>query len=65
MSRSPSKRTYSIGELVTAAYEEAGRLTRDPQIAAIVASRTLETWLAHSSRPDMVQKLRSIQSIVD
>jgi hypothetical protein len=64
MSRIPSKRRYSIGELVTAAYKAAGRVTRDPRIAAVVASRTLETWLAHSTRPDMVEKLRSIQTIV-
>ena len=59
MSRTPSKRRYSIGELVTAAYKEAGRVTRDPQVAAIVASRTLATWLARSSHPEILSKLQS------
>ena len=62
MSRTPSKRRYSIGELVTAAYKEAGRVTRDPQVAAIVASRTLASWLAHSSHPEILLKLQTPQA---
>jgi len=59
MSRTPSKRRYSIGELVTAAYKEAGRVTRDPQVAAIVASKTLASWLVRSSHPEVLLKLQT------
>ena len=62
MSRTHSKRRYSIGELVTAAYKEAGRVTRDPQVAAIVASRTLASWLARSSHPEVLLKLQVPQA---
>ncbi len=58
MSRTPSKRRYSIGELVTAAYKEAGRVTRDPQVAAILASRTLASWLVRSSHPEVLLKMQ-------
>ena len=58
MSRTPSKRRYSIGELVTAAYKEASRVTRDPQVAAILASRTLASWLVRSNHPELVLKLQ-------
>ena len=62
MTRTPSKRRYSIGELVTAAYKEAGRVTRDPQVAAIVASRTLASWLARSNHPEVLFKLQVPQA---
>ncbi|HEY8923478.1 MAG TPA: hypothetical protein VIU64_03795 [Polyangia bacterium] len=41
--------TYTIGELVTEAYARASRVTSDPEIEAILATRLLAAWLARSS----------------
>jgi len=41
--------TYTIGELVTAAYARASRVTSDPEIEAILATRLLAAWLARST----------------
>jgi len=59
MRRNTGKRKYSIGELVEAAYRQAGRETSNPQIASIIAGRTLENWLASSNHPELVQQLRA------
>jgi len=57
MRRHTGKRKYSIGELVEAAYKQAERETRNPQVASIIASRTLESWLAASNHPELVNRL--------
>jgi len=41
--------TYTIGELVTEAYARASRVTSDPEIEAILATRLLAAWLARST----------------
>jgi hypothetical protein len=57
-----SKTKYSIGELVDEAYKRAGRVTHNRRVAAILASQTLESWLAKSSRPDLIRQLQSTES---
>jgi hypothetical protein len=59
MQKLSSKRKYNIGELVSAAYEEAERVTSNRCVAAIIVSRTLESWLARSDRPELVRELRA------
>ena len=58
MRRHTVKRKYSIGELVTAAYEQAERETHNPKVASIIACRTLENWLAASNHPELVERLQ-------
>jgi hypothetical protein len=41
--------TYTIGELVMEAYARASRVTSDPEIEAILATRLLAAWLARST----------------
>jgi hypothetical protein len=57
MRRHTGKRKYSIGELVEAAYKQAERETRNPHVASIIASRTLENWLTASNHPELVNRL--------
>ena len=42
-------RTYTIGELVAAAYARAARVTEDPEIEAMLATRLLAVWLARAT----------------
>jgi len=42
------KPVYSIGELVTVAYERAGLLADDADTEALVATRLLAEWLIHA-----------------
>lgn len=57
MDRSRPKHRYSVGELVAAAYREAGRTTRDRRLAAVIANRILTSWLARSDHPELVHQL--------
>ena len=41
--------SYTIGELVTEAYARAARVTADPGIQAILATRLVAAWLARST----------------
>ena len=41
--------TYTIGELVMEAYARASRVTSDPEIEAVLATRLLAAWLARST----------------
>jgi len=50
------KPVYSIGELVTVAYERAGLLAEDKAKEALVATRLLAEWLIHA---------RSMTSLAD
>ena len=59
MRRHTAKRKYSIGELVMAAYRKASQETDNPQVASIIASRTLENWLTSSNHPELVAQLQS------
>jgi len=59
MRRNTGKRKYSIGELVEAAYRQAGRETRNPHVASIIAGRTLENWLAASNHPELIERLHT------
>lgn len=54
-----SKQRYTVEQLVEAAYKQAERVTSNREVAALVASKLLEGWLAHSDRPDLVQRLQS------
>lgn len=42
------KPVYSIGELVTVAYQRAGLLAEDAATTAMVATRLLAEWLIHA-----------------
>jgi hypothetical protein len=53
------KQQHSVGELVSAAYEQASQITSNRQVAALVASKILESWLARSNRPDLVAQLQA------
>lgn len=62
MRRIVSKHRYSIGDLVSAAYKQAGFVTRNRRVAAVIASQLLESWLGHSDRPDLIRKLQTAGS---
>lgn len=53
------KRSYSIGELVSAAYKQASYVTTDRQVASVVATKLLESWLSQSDHPELVDRLQS------
>lgn len=53
---------FSVGELVEAAYAKAARITPNPQLAAVIASRILEKTLWTSDRPDLVRQLQTAAS---
>jgi hypothetical protein len=60
MKRTTSPKTkYSVGELVSVAYQEAGHATRNRMLAGLVASKILEDWLTASGRPDLVKRLQA------
>jgi len=60
MSRTVSRHRYSIGDLVSAAYRQAGFVTRNQRVASLVAAQLLESWLGKSDRPDMIRKMRTV-----
>ncbi len=62
MTRKNSKPRFSVGQLVDAAYAEAGRITSNRQVAALIASRLLEELLSASDRPDLVRQLQGTGS---
>ena len=49
-----------LGDLVAAAFDRAQTVTSDPEVAALLASRTMGRWLARTQREDLVQKLASV-----
>ncbi|HEY4186272.1 MAG TPA: hypothetical protein VGP07_14450 [Polyangia bacterium] len=62
MGRTSSKRKYSIGELVVAAYKEAARVTDNREVASVIASRTLAAWLSRSDHPELIEQLRAVRA---
>jgi hypothetical protein len=54
-----SKPNYNVGDLVSVAYQEATRATRNRTLAGLVASKIVEDWLARSDRPDLAEKLQA------
>jgi len=55
-----SKRKYSVAELVVAAYKEAARVTDNREVASVLASRTLATWLEKSDHPELIERMRAL-----
>ncbi len=55
-------RTYSVAELVAAAYKAATQVTRNRMLAAMIVSKILESWLMQSDRQDLVRKLQSVST---
>ena len=55
-----SKRKYSVAELVVAAYKEAVRVTDNREVASVLASRTLATWLEKSDHPELIERMRAL-----
>lgn len=45
-----------LGDLVVAAFERAHTVTSDPEIAAVLAARTMGRWLARTQRHDLAAK---------
>jgi hypothetical protein len=45
-----------LADLVEAAFDRARTVTSDPEVAAMLASRTMGRWLARSQRIDLIQK---------
>jgi hypothetical protein len=43
-----------LGDLVAAAFDRARTVTSDPELAAVLATRTLGRWLARNERIDLV-----------
>jgi hypothetical protein len=62
MRRKHARTRFSVGELVDAAYDEAGRLTRNPRLVAVLVSKVLEEMLSASDRPDLVDQFRKAGS---
>jgi hypothetical protein len=62
MKRVSAKPRYRVEELVAAAYQAAGQETRNRMLAALLASKILEDWLANSDRPDLVRQLQTASS---
>jgi hypothetical protein len=42
-----------LGDLVAAAFDRARTVTADPELAAVLATRTLGRWLAQTEYPDL------------
>jgi hypothetical protein len=62
MKRIRSKQSYSVADLVAAAYVAAGQATRDRLLTAILVSKILEDWLMNSNRPDLIRQLETASS---
>jgi hypothetical protein len=45
-----------LGDLVAAAFDRARTVTADPELAAVLATRTLGRWLAGAEMPDRITK---------
>ena len=56
--RRHTKKKYSIGELVEAAYKQADLETSNPRVASIIVGRIMESWLAASNHPELVEHLK-------
>jgi hypothetical protein len=59
MKRTPSRRRYSVEELVVAAYKAARQVTHNRRLVTIIVSKMLEDWLARSDRPDLLRQLQA------
>lgn len=60
MDPTQAKHRYSIGQLVDEAYRQARHVTQNPRVMDLVATKILESWLAHSDRPGLIKQLQSI-----
>ena len=49
-----------LGDLVAAAFDRARTVTADPELAALLATRTLGRWLARSEQPDLGKRWEPI-----
>lgn len=49
-----------LGDLVAAAFDRARTVTADPDLAAVLATRTLGRWLAGAEMPEMISKWEPI-----
>jgi hypothetical protein len=47
----------SLGDLVMAAYDEAGRMTRDQRATSVLAACAVKELLLRAGRPDLAREL--------
>jgi hypothetical protein len=59
MTNTHRDRKYSVEELVAAAYLAAREVTHNHVLAAILVSKTLESWLLAAGRLDVVAGLET------
>jgi len=59
MKRANSRCSYSIEELVAAAYKAAQQVTCNHILAAILVSKLLEEWLKRADRRDILEELQA------
>jgi hypothetical protein len=45
-----------LGDLVAAAFDRARTVTADPELAAVLATRTLGRWLARTEQPELITR---------
>jgi hypothetical protein len=50
-------KSVSVGDLVMAAYDEAGRMTRDQRTSSVLAACAVRKLLLKAGRPDLAREL--------
>jgi hypothetical protein len=56
MSNSSQPHDLVLGDLVVAAYDRANSVTSDPEVATLLAARTMGRWLARTQRLDLIRQ---------
>jgi hypothetical protein len=51
------QKSLSLGDLVMAAYDEAGRMTRDQRTTSVLAACAVRELLMKAGRPDLAREL--------
>jgi hypothetical protein len=51
------QKSLSLGDLVMAAYDEAGRMTRDQRTTSVLAACAVSELLVKAGRPDLAREL--------
>ncbi len=58
MPHNSNRPSVSLGDLISAAMDQARVVAPDERTAAKLASRTVARWLARSGRQDIAKRLR-------
>jgi hypothetical protein len=51
------QKSLSLGDLVMAAYDEAGQMTRDQRTTSVLAACAVRELLMKAGRPDLAREL--------